>query len=28
VHVFKLHTNMRVQRLLAQGGAHAQADAT
>jgi len=26
--VFKLHTNMRVQRLLAQGGAHAQADAT
>jgi hypothetical protein len=28
VHVFKLHTNMRVQRLLAQGGAHAQVDAT
>jgi len=28
VRVFKLHTNMRVQRLLAQGGAHAQADAT
>jgi hypothetical protein len=28
VHVFKLHTNMCVQRLLAQGGAHAQADAT
>jgi len=28
VHVFKLHTNMRVQRLLAQGGAHAHADAT
>jgi hypothetical protein len=28
VHVFQLHTNMRVQRLLAQGGAHAQADAT
>jgi ATP-dependent DNA helicase PIF1 len=27
VRVFKLHTNMRVQRLLAQGGAHAQADA-
>jgi ATP-dependent DNA helicase PIF1 len=26
--VFKLHTNMCVQRLLAQGGAHAQADAT
>jgi hypothetical protein len=28
VRVLKLHTNMRVQRLLAQGGAHAQADAT
>jgi ATP-dependent DNA helicase PIF1 len=28
VRVFKLHTNMRVQRLLAQGGVHAQADAT
>ncbi len=28
VRVFQLHTNMRVQRLLAQGGAHAQADAT
>jgi hypothetical protein len=28
VHVFKLHTNMRVQRLLTQGGAYAQADAT
>jgi ATP-dependent DNA helicase PIF1 len=28
VHVFKLHTNMCVQRLLAQGGAHAQVDAT
>jgi len=28
VRVFKLHTNMRVQRLLAQGGAHAQANAT
>jgi len=28
VRVFKLHTNMRVQRLLAQGGAHAHADAT
>jgi len=28
VRVFKLHTNMCVQRLLAQGGAHAQADAT
>jgi ATP-dependent DNA helicase PIF1 len=28
VHGFKLHTNMRVQKLLAQGGAHAQADAT
>jgi hypothetical protein len=28
VHVFKLHTNMRVQRLLAQGGVHAQVDAT
>jgi ATP-dependent DNA helicase PIF1 len=28
VRVFKLHTNMRVQRLLAQGGAHAQGDAT
>jgi hypothetical protein len=28
VHVFKLHTNMHVQRLLAQGGAHAQANAT
>jgi len=28
VRVFKLHTNMHVQRLLAQGGAHAQADAT
>jgi hypothetical protein len=28
VRVFKLHTNMRMQRLLAQGGAHAQADAT
>jgi hypothetical protein len=28
VRVFKLHTNMRVQRLLAQGGALAQADAT
>ncbi len=28
VRVFKLHTNMRVQRLLAQGGAHAQVDAT
>jgi len=26
--VFKLHTNMRVQRLLVQGGAHAQANAT
>ncbi len=26
--VFKLHTNMRVQRLLAQGGAHAQVNAT
>jgi hypothetical protein len=28
VRVLKLHTNMHVQRLLAQGGAHAQADAT
>ncbi len=28
VRVFKLHTNMHVQRLLAQGGAHAHADAT
>jgi len=28
VRVFKLHTNMRVQKLLAQGGAHAQANAT
>jgi ATP-dependent DNA helicase PIF1 len=28
VRVLKLHTNMRVPRLLAQGGAHAQADAT
>jgi len=28
VRVFKLHTNMRVQRLLAQGGAHTQVDAT
>jgi len=28
VRVFKLHTNMHVQRLLAQGGAHAQVDAT
>jgi hypothetical protein len=28
VRVFKLHTNMRMQRLLAQGGAHAQANAT
>ncbi len=28
VRVFKLHTNMRVQMLLAQGEAHAQADAT
>jgi len=28
VRVFKLHTNMRVQRVLAQGGAHAQANAT
>jgi ATP-dependent DNA helicase PIF1 len=28
VRVFKLHTNMRVQRLLVQGGAHAHADAT
>jgi ATP-dependent DNA helicase PIF1 len=28
VRVLKLHTNMRVQRLLAQGGAHAQADVT
>jgi hypothetical protein len=28
VRVFKLHTNMRVQRLLAQGGVHAQVDAT
>jgi hypothetical protein len=28
VRVFKLYTNMRVQRLLAQGGAHAQANAT
>ncbi len=28
VRVFKLHTTMRVQRLLAQGGAHAQVDAT
>jgi ATP-dependent DNA helicase PIF1 len=28
VRVFKMHTNMRVQRLLAQGGAHAQGDAT
>ncbi len=28
VRVFKLHTNMHVQSLLAQGGAHAQADAT
>jgi len=28
VRVFKLHTNMRVQKLLVQGGAHAQADAT
>jgi hypothetical protein len=28
VRVFKLHTNMHVQRLLAQGGVHAQADAT
>ncbi len=26
--VFKLHINMRMQRLLAQGGAHAQVDAT
>ncbi len=28
VRVFKLHTNMHVQKLLAQGGAHAQADVT
>jgi ATP-dependent DNA helicase PIF1 len=28
VRVFKLHTNMHMQRLMAQGGAHAQADAT
>ncbi len=28
VRVFKLHTNMRVQRLLVQGGAYAQADTT
>jgi len=28
VRVFKLHTNMCMQRLLAQGGAHAQANAT
>jgi hypothetical protein len=28
VRILKLHTNMHVQRLLAQGGAHAQADAT
>jgi len=28
VRVFKLHINMRVQKLLAQGGAHAQADTT
>ncbi len=28
VRVFKLHTNMRVQKLLAQGGAHAHEDAT
>jgi hypothetical protein len=28
VRVFKLHTNMRVHRLLAQGGAYAQVDAT
>jgi hypothetical protein len=28
VRVFKLHTNMRVQRLLVQGGPHAEADAT
>ncbi len=28
VRVFKLHTNMRVQKLLAQGGAHAHAHAT
>jgi ATP-dependent DNA helicase PIF1 len=28
VRVFKMHTNMRVKRLLAQGGAHAQGDAT
>jgi ATP-dependent DNA helicase PIF1 len=28
VRVFKLHINMRVQKLLAQGGAHAQANTT
>ncbi len=28
VRILKLHTNMRVQRLLAQGGAHAHVDAT
>jgi len=28
VRVFKLHINMRMHKLLAQGGAHAQADAT
>jgi ATP-dependent DNA helicase PIF1 len=28
VRILKLHTNMHVQRLLAQGGAHAQVDAT
>ncbi len=28
VRVFKLHTNMRVKRLLVQGGVHAQANAT
>jgi ATP-dependent DNA helicase PIF1 len=28
VRILKLHTSMHVQRLLAQGGAHAQADAT
>ncbi len=26
--IFKLHTNMHVQRLLVQGGAHEEADAT
>jgi hypothetical protein len=28
VRVFKLHTNMRMQKLLVQRGAHAHADAT